>query len=105
MIQQDNTQIFTAEQLKTWGAKLLRDCKLPEEQIPVVLDALVINNLRGVDTHGIHLIRYYAKRYKTIPHTDIKIVAEGPRHRKTRRRREHGPRGRHVCDGTGHEKG
>jgi LDH2 family malate/lactate/ureidoglycolate dehydrogenase len=78
MIQQDNTQTFTAEQLKTWGAKLLRDCKLPEEQIPVVLDALVINNLRGVDTHGIHLIRYYAKRFKTIPHTDIKIVAEGP---------------------------
>jgi L-2-hydroxycarboxylate dehydrogenase (NAD+) len=78
MVLANETIVLTKERLEDWGKKLLVDCELPEEQIPIVLDALIINNLRGVDTHGIHLLRYYAKRYKTNPHQNIRIIKEGP---------------------------
>jgi LDH2 family malate/lactate/ureidoglycolate dehydrogenase len=67
---------ITAEQATKWGISLLTKCNLNKEDAAIVVGALVKSNLRGIDTHGIELIRHYARRFTTIKTRPIEVVQE-----------------------------
>jgi LDH2 family malate/lactate/ureidoglycolate dehydrogenase len=68
--------ILGEETLWEWGKLVLDDCKMPEKEQKPVLDEVIDCNLRGVDTHGIHLLCFYAQRYKALPPKPIEIVKD-----------------------------
>ena len=68
--------IVTAEQTKKWGMSLLTKCNLNAEDAAVVVDKLVQSNLRGIDTHGIELIRHYARRFTRIKTRPIEVLKD-----------------------------
>jgi LDH2 family malate/lactate/ureidoglycolate dehydrogenase len=59
-----------------WGVSLLTKCNLNPEEAAIVVKGLVSSNLRGVDTHGLVMIRHYARRFTTIKYRPIEIVQE-----------------------------
>jgi LDH2 family malate/lactate/ureidoglycolate dehydrogenase len=74
----DPEKRFSYDQLRKWGNLVLQKSGMDQEEIDYALDALLSSNLRGVDTHGINLVRFYAERHKSIPHRDIKVVMDAP---------------------------
>lgn len=62
--------------LRKWGSLVLEDSKMPLSEQEQVLDVLIDSNLRGIDTHGINLLRFYAQKYKTFPPGAIQIVKD-----------------------------
>jgi LDH2 family malate/lactate/ureidoglycolate dehydrogenase len=67
---------ISASQAEKWGTKLLTKCNLSEDDASKVTRVLIEANLRGVDTHGIVMIRHYAKRFTTIKTRPIMVVQE-----------------------------
>jgi LDH2 family malate/lactate/ureidoglycolate dehydrogenase len=61
---------------ESWGTALLEKCNLKEDDACKVVKVLIEANLRGVDTHGIIMIRHYAKRFTTIKIRPITVVQE-----------------------------
>ena len=64
--------------LRKWGELVLQKAGMDQKEASYALDALLSSNLRGVDTHGINLVRFYAERHKAIPKRDIKVVMDAP---------------------------
>lgn len=54
--------IIPAEKLVEFGANVLKKVNVPDEDARKVAEILVESNLRGVDTHGIFLVRLYSQR-------------------------------------------
>ncbi|MCL2472905.1 MAG: Ldh family oxidoreductase, partial [Treponema sp.] len=70
---------FKEEQLRVWCTQALKkSCGVNDEYAFAVTDALVSANLRGVDTHGVNLLQYYVKRYKTFVPDDIRVTGDMP---------------------------
>jgi LDH2 family malate/lactate/ureidoglycolate dehydrogenase len=72
------TVFLPEEKIRAWGRLVFKECGLPDNEAADVLDALVSSNLRGVDTHGINLARFYAERYKAVPHREITTEIDLP---------------------------
>jgi LDH2 family malate/lactate/ureidoglycolate dehydrogenase len=70
--------IFTEDRLRQWCTGVLKKCGVSDAYAYAVTDALVSANLRGVDTHGINLLQFYAKRFMTTSHGEIQVTAEVP---------------------------
>ncbi|HXJ42239.1 MAG TPA: Ldh family oxidoreductase, partial [Bryobacteraceae bacterium] len=51
--------VVTAEALSAWSQKALVAARVRPDHAAVVADSLVSANLRGVDSHGIHLLASY----------------------------------------------
>ncbi|MCL2763608.1 MAG: Ldh family oxidoreductase, partial [Treponema sp.] len=79
MAQTTDMIIFKEEQLRAWCTQaLVKSCGVDGEYAFSVTDALVSSNLRGVDTHGVNLLQYYVRRYKTYVPNDIRITGDMP---------------------------
>ena len=72
---QDQCRI-SADQAVKWGVSLLTKCNLSEKDAAIVVKMLITSSLRGIDTHGLILIRHYARRFTGIKFQPIKIVKE-----------------------------
>ncbi|MDR1901485.1 MAG: Ldh family oxidoreductase [Treponema sp.] len=68
--------LVSVDQAAKWGVSLLTKCNLNAEQAAIVVKGLISSNLRGVDTHGLVMIRHYARRFTTITTRPIEIVKE-----------------------------
>ena len=66
------------DQLRKWGNLAFQKAGMEQREADYALDALLSSNLRGVDTHGINLVRFYAERHKNIPKREIKVVMDAP---------------------------
>ena len=53
---------ITAVTLENFGARLLSAAGVPERHAALVSRTLVAANLRGIDSHGVHLLSYYLKQ-------------------------------------------
>ncbi len=65
--------------LRRLAAGILRSAGCPEPKAELVADSLVAANLRGVDSHGVHLLPYYIehiRRGNIRLDTDGRVVAE-----------------------------
>jgi LDH2 family malate/lactate/ureidoglycolate dehydrogenase len=51
--------VVTAAALSAWSQKALVAAGVRSEHAALVADSLVAANLRGVDSHGIHLLASY----------------------------------------------
>ena len=72
---QDQYRISVDQAMK-WGVSLLTKCNLNAEEAAIVVKGLISANLRGVDTHGLVMIRHYARRFTTIKYRPIEVVQE-----------------------------
>src|SRR5512138_2215568 len=55
-------QIVNAATLADLGSRLLTAAGVPPANAVFVAETLVAANLRGIDSHGIHLLSYYLKQ-------------------------------------------
>ena len=55
------TQTLAVSALADFGARLLTAAGVPPSNAAFVAESLVAANLRGIDSHGIHLLSYYLK--------------------------------------------
>ncbi|MDR1626713.1 MAG: Ldh family oxidoreductase [Spirochaetia bacterium] len=70
---------FSEERLRAWCNRVLKKCcGVTDDYADAVSGALVSANLRGVDTHGVNLLQYYVRRYRNIPHGEIRVTADAP---------------------------
>lgn len=67
---------ITAAQARQWGVTLLKKCNLNEQEAEIVADVLISANLRGIDTHGIVMIRHYARRFTRIKTRPVSVLKE-----------------------------
>ena len=73
--------VFSAEELRRTGSRLLAACGASEEEAGLVADELVESSLRGLDSHGVVRLVMYADHVHegTIrPGTPVTIVKENP---------------------------
>jgi LDH2 family malate/lactate/ureidoglycolate dehydrogenase len=74
--------LIQAEPLRLYCQQILCGLDVPEEQAAIVADSLVEADLRGVDSHGTHLIALYVSRLRSgqmQPRTEISVIADqGP---------------------------
>lgn len=64
-------QIFTADSLRNFANQVFDKVGLPKQDSRLLSDALVMTELRGVDTHGIMRVPFYARGFlqgKLNPH-------------------------------------
>ena len=71
-----DVNLVQAEKAKKWAVALLRKCNMDAEGADIVADILVSANLRGVDTHGLVMIRHYVRRFTTIPMQPVRVILE-----------------------------
>ena len=57
-------RLLSHSDLRAWTAHLFKAMGVPPEHAALVADALVAANLRGVDSHGVHLADYYAEHIR-----------------------------------------
>ncbi len=65
--------------LRDLAGRILRSAGLPAAKADLVADSLVAANLRGVDSHGIHLLPHYVRQLKVgniDPRADCCVVSE-----------------------------
>lgn len=75
----DDCAYFTYEELKKWGRDVLALTEMSQEEIDDTIEALLLANLRGIDTHGITMLPSYAERYKVTEHSEVAIERDtGP---------------------------
>ena len=58
----DEAILVSAAELRTAVAGILRGRRVPADQADTIADLLVEADLRGVDSHGAHLLSMYATR-------------------------------------------
>ena len=71
--------IITAEELRELGQRILGGFGIPKTDIQVTVESLVQSDLRGVHSHGVQRLRWYAERLRnggTNPHANVRVVAE-----------------------------
>jgi LDH2 family malate/lactate/ureidoglycolate dehydrogenase len=71
-----NQYRVSAEQATKWGMSLLTKCNVNEKDAAILVEKLVLSSLRGVDTHGLILIRHYARRFSLMKCRPIEVVQE-----------------------------
>jgi LDH2 family malate/lactate/ureidoglycolate dehydrogenase len=64
----------TAPRLRAWSERVLVAAGVAPERAKVVADSLVAANLRGVDSHGVHLLTLYLEQ---IHAGDVDVAAVG----------------------------
>ena len=67
------------ERLREIATRLLEALGAPREKAALVADSLVAANLRGVDSHGVHLLSYYAEHLRRgliEPRADGRVISE-----------------------------
>jgi LDH2 family malate/lactate/ureidoglycolate dehydrogenase len=71
-----------AKSLRAHAAALLAGLGVPGEQAALIAQTLVEADLRGVDSHGVNLVRLYATRIRAgqlVPRTELRVLRdEGP---------------------------
>ncbi len=67
----DKNVLFSYAELEKWGRDVLALTEMDEEEKKNLLEMTLLANLRGVDTHGITMLPFYAERYKQIEHRAI----------------------------------
>ncbi len=71
----------SAQQARDFCAECFEKVGVPKKDAENIADNLVLANLRGVDSHGIIRIPYYAeglRRSFVLPRSDIRVVEESP---------------------------
>lgn len=75
-----NSQVNTpASALRDFARRILLSVDVPSTKADLVADSLVAANLRGVDSHGVHLLPHYVTQIKAgniDPRTDGRVVSE-----------------------------
>ncbi len=71
-----STNLINAGHARRWASALLQKCNLDAQQADIVADVLVSANLRGIDTHGIVMIRHYVRRFTRISTRPVSIMRE-----------------------------
>ncbi len=56
---------ISSQELRELARRILAASNVPEATAALMADALVAANLRGVDSHGIHLLPHYVKQIKS----------------------------------------
>lgn len=71
--------IIAPRELAGWIERVLVRLGAPAERAAMIADSLVAANLRGIDSHGAHLLPYYAehlRRGNIDPRADGRVVSE-----------------------------
>ncbi|MCR5009916.1 MAG: Ldh family oxidoreductase [Clostridia bacterium] len=68
----NGSAVFEYDELKDWGLEVCKKVGIGDEEASVLVDVLLLTNLRGIDTHGITMLPSYAERYSNIEHFDVK---------------------------------
>jgi len=71
--------IISAPVLREFVEKILASAGVPSNRAELVADSLVAANLRGVDSHGVHLLPHYVTQLKAgniDPGTDGRVISE-----------------------------
>jgi LDH2 family malate/lactate/ureidoglycolate dehydrogenase len=72
----DEQYRVSAEQATKWALTLLAKCNVNEKDAAILVEKLILSSLRGVDTHGLILIRHYARRFSKMKCRPIEVVLE-----------------------------
>ena len=64
---------ITESQMRAWCKSVLDTTTMPEADKEIIADVLVTTVLRGVDTHGLNLLRPYVERYQKYPPRAVRI--------------------------------
>jgi LDH2 family malate/lactate/ureidoglycolate dehydrogenase len=70
---------IAAQALQIFVQRILFSAGFPTPKADLVADALIAANLRGVDTHGVHLLPYYIEQLRVgniDPETDGRVLSE-----------------------------
>jgi LDH2 family malate/lactate/ureidoglycolate dehydrogenase len=70
----ENVRLVPHEELAAAAKEILEGCGAPADKATLVAESLVGANLRGVDSHGVHLLGYYVEH---IRHSHMRPEAEG----------------------------
>ena len=65
--------IFEYDELKSWGLAVCKKAGISDEEAKILMEILLLTNLRGIDTHGVGMLPSYAERYTKIEHFDVRI--------------------------------
>jgi len=71
--------VVPAEQLTGYCARILEGLGVPADQAAAVAGSLIEADLRGVDSHGVHLMALYADRLRgghLVPRTEVRVVRD-----------------------------
>ncbi len=74
-----SSRLIATRELTGWIERVLVRLGAPAERAAVIADSLVTANLRGIDSHGAHLLPYYAehlRRGNIDPQADGHVVSE-----------------------------
>src|SRR5437763_5095563 len=66
--------LISAPELVSFARQILESLKVPKPKAQLVATSLVAANLRGVDSHGVQLLTFYAEQ---IEHGDVDPTADG----------------------------
>jgi len=71
--------IISSEELRRLGMMILLACRVPEPDAQITINSLVECDLRGVHSHGVQRLRWYADRLRkggTNPQPNIRVIQE-----------------------------
>jgi len=77
----DNTELITAHSLREMGLAVLSKLGVPEADALDTIDSLIDADLRGVPSHGMRRLLWYAQRLQdrgTNPRPDLRLLAQTP---------------------------
>jgi LDH2 family malate/lactate/ureidoglycolate dehydrogenase len=75
----DETVVVPADRLTDYCARILEGLGVPGDQAAVVAGSLIEADLRGVDSHGVHLMALYADRLRgghLLGRTEVTVVRD-----------------------------
>ncbi|MEI8001086.1 MAG: Ldh family oxidoreductase [Actinomycetes bacterium] len=71
--------LVPAAALRDYCARILEGLGVPPDQAGVVAESLIEADLRGVESHGVHLMVLYADRLRgghLLPHTEVTVLRD-----------------------------
>ena len=71
--------LVPATALRDYCARILEGLGVPSDQAAVVAESLIEADLRGVESHGVHLMVLYADRLRgghLFPHTEVTVLRD-----------------------------
>jgi len=71
--------LVPAAALRDYCARILEGLGVPSDQAAVVAESLIEADLRGVESHGVHLMVLYADRLRgghLLPHTEVTVLRD-----------------------------
>lgn len=70
------TQYVKAERVEQWSKLMLSKINISEDEVNTIAKILTAANLRGVDTHGVIMLRVYMRRFSRIAMRPMSVVNE-----------------------------